>query len=184
MPFEFEKVSTIPDLIVIKPRVFLDDRGWFLESFKTSEFLKYGISESFVQDNQSRNTQRGIVRGLHFQLNPHAQGKLVRCVLGAVFDVAVDIRKKSKTYGKWFGIELSSENHMMLWIPPGFAHGYCTLTEVSEVLYKQTHEYHAQSERVIRWNDCEIAVAWNVSQPTISEKDKLAPLLSQVENNF
>ena len=184
MPFEFEKVSVIPDLVIIKPRIFTDERGWFLESFKAREFSKYGISENFVQDNHSRNTQKGIIRGLHFQLNPHAQGKLVRCVSGKVFDVALDIRKKSPTYGTWFGVELSCENHMMLWIPPGFAHGYCTLTEISEVFYKQTQEYNAQAERVIQWNDPRIGIKWNISHPIISEKDKIAPLLAQVENNF
>ena len=184
MPFEFEKVSKIPDLIIIKPRFFLDERGWFLESFKESEFLKYGISENFVQDNHSFNEEKGVVRGLHFQLAPYAQGKLVRCIAGKIFDVVVDIRKKSKTYGTWFGVELSAQNHMMLWIPPGFAHGYCTLTQNSEVLYKQTQEYHKEAERIIRWNDPKIGITWSVSNPIISERDKKAPLLADVENNF
>ena len=184
MPFEFEKVSKIPDLVVIKPHVFLDERGCFLESFREREFLKYGISGNFVQDNHSKNTQKGIIRGLHFQLHPYAQGKLVRCVVGSIFDVAVDIRKSSKTYGKWFGVELSAKNHMMFWIPPGFAHGYCTLTANSEVLYKQTQEYRKEAERVIKWDDRDIGITWNVSRPIISEKDNKALPLAQVENNF
>jgi len=182
MPFEFKKLE-IPDLIQIKPKVFNDARGFFLESYKYSEFFANGIKYQFVQDNFARSSQ-GVLRGLHYQLNPKAQGKLIRCVRGAVFDVAVDIRKGSPWYGKWVGIELSETNHLIFWIPPGFAHGYLAITPQAEVLYKTTNEYDPKLERGIIWNDPILAIRWGVSSPTISPKDSILPSLKDAENNF
>src|ERR1041384_1552049 len=165
MPFEFERHSDIPDLITIRPRVFTDDRGWFQEAYHRGAFEAAGIPGDFLQDNHSHSTLRGVIRGLHYQLQPKAQGKLVRCVVGAVLDVAVDIRLRSPTYGKWVSLELSAENHRIFWVPEGFAHGYCTLTDASEVLYKTTAEYSAAHDRAIRWNDPMLGIRWPVERP-------------------
>jgi dTDP-4-dehydrorhamnose 3,5-epimerase len=174
----------MPDVIVIEPRVFEDDRGWFMETYKSSDFLANGIPGEFLQDNHSKSQVKGTLRGLHYQMNPAAQGKLVRCVTGAIYDVAVDIRKGSPTYGKWMAAELSSENHRTVWIPPGFAHGFCTLTDTAEVAYKTTVEYSAEHDRAILWNDPALAIDWPVSEPSMSAKDLQAPLLDEAENNF
>jgi len=165
-------------LVVVEPRVFTDDRGYFFESFKESEYKRAGIVGPFVQDNHSQST-RGVIRGLHFQRAPHAQGKLVRVVVGAAWDVVVDLRPGSATYGRWFGLELSAENRKMLYVPPGFAHGFLTLTEVAEFLYKCTAEYHRESEGGIRWDDPELAIEWpRLDVPfTVSEKDAALPFL-------
>ena len=144
MPFEFKQLS-IPDVILIKPLVFRDDRGFFLEIYKRSEFEKAGIKARFVQDNFSRS-QAGVLRGLHYQNPPYAQGKLVRCLSGSIFDVAVDIRKGSPYFGKWLAHELSEENSLMLYIPEGFAHGFLTLSESADVMYKTTSEYSSDDE--------------------------------------
>lgn len=184
MPFEFRRDSTIPDVIVITPRVFRDERGWFQETFKHTDFQAAGITGNFHQDNHSRSTGRGVIRGLHFQLHPMAQGKLVRCCVGAVYDVAVDIRHGSPTYAKWVAAELSADNHEMIWIPEGFAHAFCTLTDQAEVLYKTTAEYSAAHERSIRWSDPSLNIEWPVKQPVMSPKDAAAPLLAEVENSF
>ena len=184
MPFEFHRHPEIADLIVVDPRVFGDERGWFQETYKRGDFDRAGIRGDFRQDNHSRSTVRGVVRGLHFQLRPAAMGKLVRCALGTVLDVAVDIRAGSPTYGKWVGVELSAANHRMFWIPEGFAHAYCTLTDVAEVLYKTTSEYRPTHERSIRWDDPAIGIRWPVTRPFLSPKDAGAPLLADVENTF
>jgi dTDP-4-dehydrorhamnose 3,5-epimerase len=184
MPFEFERHSEIPDLITIQPRVFPDDRGWFQETYQRGDFEAAGIPGDFRQDNHSRSTVRGVIRGLHYQVPPMAQGKLVRCVTGTVLDVAVDIRAGSPTYGKCVGVELSAENHRIFWVPEGFAHGYCTLTEISEVLYKTTAEYSAAHDRGIRWNDPALGIRWPVADPSLSAKDAKAPLLSEAQNPF
>jgi dTDP-4-dehydrorhamnose 3,5-epimerase len=184
VPFEFRKSEVIPDIVVIEPRVFQDDRGWFMETFAASDFVANGIRPAFVQDNHSRSNSRGVIRGLHYQKHPSAQGKLVRCIIGAIFDVAVDIRKGSPTYGKWVGVELSAENHRMLWIPTGFAHGLCTLTEHSEVVYKVTAGYNPELDRVIRWNDPALAITWPTSDPIASHRDQQAPLLQEADNDF
>jgi dTDP-4-dehydrorhamnose 3,5-epimerase len=171
---EFVKLD-IADLILIKPRLFEDERGFFYENYKKSEFIKNGINIDFVQDNHSKSI-KNVLRGLHYQEGTHAQEKLVRCISGAIFDVAVDLRKDSKTYGKWFGIELSAENHYMLYIPTDFAHGFYTLSDYAEVHYKASVEYNASSERGIIWNDSTINIEWNLKvEPIISEKDKLLP---------
>jgi dTDP-4-dehydrorhamnose 3,5-epimerase len=184
MPFESRRDSDLPDIVVIEPRVFKDDRGWFQETYKRSAFEQFGIATTFQQDNHSRSIVRGVIRGLHYQLNPAAQGKLVRCGVGAVYDVAVDIRKGSPTFGKWTGVELSADNHRILWVPEGFAHAFCTVSDVSEVLYKTTTEHSAAHERSIRWNDPALGIRWPVKDPQLSPRDAQAPLLADAENNL
>lgn len=163
----------IPDVILFEPKVFGDDRGFFFESFNQKVFEDAtGQSYSFVQDNHSKSA-RGVLRGLHYQLPPKAQGKLVRVAQGEVFDVAVDIRKKSPTFGLWVGERLSAENKRQLWVPPGFAHGFVTLNENTEVLYKTTDYYAPDLERCILWNDSKIGVDWIIEKaPLLSDKDK------------
>lgn len=164
---------SIPDLVLLTPRVFGDDRGFFFESFNQSAFEELtGLSRTFVQDNHSKS-QRGVLRGLHYQLPPKAQGKLVRVVQGEVFDVAVDIRKHSPTFGQWAGAMLSAENKHQLWIPEGFAHGFLTLSDTAEFLYKTTDFYDPTSERCIAWNDRELGIHWPLTHtPTLSAKDQ------------
>ena len=177
MPFIFEKTE-LTEVIIIKPSIFKDQRGTFFESYKQSEFAGNGITQNFVQDNCSKST-KGVLRGLHYQIAPYAQGKLVRCIRGSVFDVAVDIRKSSATFGKWVGYTLSEENNNMLYIPPGFAHGFQALTDIAEVAYKVTAEYNAQSERSLKWDDPEIGISWPVQEVLLSEKDAVAPALAE-----
>jgi dTDP-4-dehydrorhamnose 3,5-epimerase len=184
MPFAFHKLPELPDVVVIEPKAFGDDRGWFVETYKQSEFESNGIRERFQQDNHSRSTVKHVIRGLHYQKDPAAQGKLVRCLLGAIYDVAVDIRRGSPTYGHWVSAELTSENRRMLWVPAGFAHGICTLTDVCEVAYKATSEYSATHDRAVRWNDPELGITWPTTNPVLSPKDAQAPLLAQADNNF
>ena len=162
----------IPEVILIEPRVFGDERGFFYESFNQESFRQAtGLDVPFVQDNHSRSA-RNVLRGLHYQLPPKAQGKLVRAVVGEVFDVAVDIRKDSPTFGKWVGEVLSAENKKQLWIPPGFAHGFLVLSEVAEFLYKTTDYYAPEFERCILWNDATLAIQWPAGiQPILSAKD-------------
>ena len=164
---------TIPDVLLITPKVFGDERGFFYESFNQQAFHDLtGLRRSFVQDNHSKS-QKGVLRGLHYQLPPKAQGKLVRVVQGKVFDVAVDIRKSSPTFGKWVGAVLSADNKQQMWIPEGFAHGFVTLSETAEFLYKTTDYYAPEYERCIVWNDSQIAIEWPFTQsPLLSDKDK------------
>lgn len=163
----------IPDVMVFEPRVFGDDRGFFFESFNQSAFEKStGISTRFVQDNHSKS-QRGVLRGLHYQLPPMAQGKLVRVIHGEVFDVAVDIRRRSPTFGKWVSVLMSAENKLQLWIPEGFAHGFVTLSDTAELLYKTTNYYSPEHERCIAWNDPIIGINWPIErEPQLSSKDQ------------
>lgn len=158
-------------LLLIKPKVFKDERGYFFESFNQDKFESIGIIEKFTQDNQSLSN-KGIVRGLHFQTPPHAQGKLVRVIKGAVQDVVVDIRKNSTTYGKSYSVELSEDNFLMLYIPPGFAHGFATLEDQTIFSYKCTDTYHPECEGGLAWDDREFAIEWSVTNPILSEKDK------------
>lgn len=164
--------TRLPDVLLIEPRVFKDERGFFMESWQRRSFAEAGIDHDFVQDNHSRSV-RGTLRGLHYQLPPHAQGKLVRVTLGEVFDVAVDLRRNSPTFGQWVGEYLSAENHRMLWIPPGFAQGFYTTSEVAEFQYKCTAYYAPESERCIRWDDERIGVEWPLKgEPLVSGKDR------------
>lgn len=181
--------TAIPDVVVIEPRVFEDERGWFMESFNEQRFhqelTKLGLPtpRAFVQDNHSCS-QKGVLRGLHYQLPPHAQGKLVRVTQGAAFDVAVDIRKDSPTFGHWVGVELNSNNKKMLWIPEGFAHGFVTLTDTAEFLYKTTDYYSSGHERCILWNDPVLAIDWKqnkVAEPLLSGKDEQGKTLEQAQ---
>lgn len=182
MPFKFSCLE-IPDVILVEPEFFIDRRGLFMETYKYSDFLKAGIKEYFVQDNYSKST-RNVLRGLHYQKNPDAQGKLVKCLRGLIFDVAVDIRVGSPNYGRWVGYELSEDNNLMLYIPPGFAHGFISLSESAEVTYKCTKEYSPVNERGIIWNDPDIGIRWPIEDPIISDNDRGYPRLRDADNNF
>ncbi len=175
--------TTLKGVVVIKPKVFEDARGYFFESYNRNVFTNAGINADFVQDNQSLS-QKGVLRGLHFQNNPFAQGKLVRVITGAVFDVAVDIRKNSPTYGKWFGQELTEKNKWMMYIPPGFAHGFATLEDNTVFSYKCTNFYSKVSEDCILWNDPDLNIDWKINNPLLSEKDLQGKLFRDFETLF
>ncbi|MBN1466313.1 dTDP-4-dehydrorhamnose 3,5-epimerase [candidate division KSB1 bacterium] len=177
--------TEIPELILIEPKVLGDSRGYFMETYREPLFQANGIKEKFVQDNMSRSV-RGTLRGLHYQLDPHAQGKLVRVLRGAVYDVAVDIRRGSPAFGKWIGVELSEENKLSLWIPAGFAHGFYVLSDIAEFTYKCTAIYTPHAERGIVWNDPDINIKWPIvgDDVVLSEKDKSNPLLQDADYNF
>ncbi len=180
MPFEFER-QKIEDVILIKPKVFGDNRGFFMEAYKKSEFFENGITVEFNQDNHSKST-KGVLRGLHYQKSPYAQAKLVHCSKGRIYDVAVDIRSESKTFGQYVKVELSEENKQMLFIPEGFAHGFVVLSEEAELLYKASGEYAPQADRGIRWNDETIGINWEIDfEPILSEKDMVQPFLKDVK---
>ena len=181
MPYQVTPTS-IAGLLILEPKVFGDARGFFVESYNQQDFQQAtGLDVSFVQDNHSRSS-KGVLRGLHYQLPPHAQGKLVRCVRGAVFDVAVDIRQSSPTFGQWVGVELSEDNHRQFWIPPGFAHGFLTLTDTADFLYKTTAYYAPSHDRGIAWNDPAIGIDWPDLgiAPQLSAKDQAARRLADV----
>ena len=173
--------TRLPEVVLVHPCVFSDQRGWFYESFNELAFAKSTDCDvRFVQDNHSRSSE-GVLRGLHFQLPPYAQGKLVRVVRGRIFDVAVDIRRSSATFGQWVAAELSEANRCQLWIPVGFAHGFLALSDGAEVLYKATDRWEASSERSIAWNDATIGIEWPIRElPQLSAKDAAAPRLSEV----
>jgi len=162
---------------------FSDDRGFFLESFKESSFIENGINTKFVQDNYSHSI-KGVLRGLHYQKNPKAQAKLVTVLRGEIFDVAVDIRKDSPTYGKWVSEILSEQNHKLLYIPEGFAHGYCVLSDEADIFYKVNQEYSPENDSGFIWNDPEVAIKWPMDNPLISDKDLKLPFLKNADNNF
>lgn len=178
--------TTLPGVLIVEPAIFGDHRGWFMETYSEKKFKEQGISFDFVQDNQSYSATKGTLRGLHYQLNPKAQTKLVRCTRGSIFDVAVDLRKGSPTYSQWFGIELSAENKKQLLIPKGFAHGFMTLVEDVEVQYKVDELYSPECDGGILWNDPSIDIKWplDVVIPVLSAKDEKAPLLSDAVLNF
>ena len=173
--------TDLPGVLIIEPTAILDERGFFMESFNERAFREAtGRDDPFVQDNHSRSA-RGVLRGLHYQLPPHAQGKLVRVVNGTVFDVAVDMRRSSPTFGRWVGVELSEGNHRQLWIPPGFAHGFLVLSESADFLYKTTDYYAPETEGAVRWDDPALGIEWPEAgvAPQLSAKDQAAPLLAQ-----
>jgi dTDP-4-dehydrorhamnose 3,5-epimerase len=180
MPFDFIPVEGISGPIVIKPRVFGDTRGFFMESWREDDFLNNGIREQFVQDNHSKSS-KGVLRGLHFQKEPQAQGKLVRVITGSVWDVAVDIRQGSPTRGRWFGLELNEENRTMFYIPPGFAHGFVTLKDNTHFVYKCTCYYSPEKDAGIRWDDPDLSITWPLANPQLSEKDRGLPLLKEMK---
>ena len=182
MTFVAEPLAELPDVWLITPRVFPDERGEFLETWQAGGFQEIGIDADFAQDNESLS-QSGVLRGLHYQLPPDAQAKLVRVAVGEVFDVAVDLRQSSPTFGKWAGHKLSAAGHQMLWIPVGFAHGFLALTDPALVLYKASGPYAAASERTIRWDDPTLGIEWPEvgGDPILSPKDADAPTLADVE---
>ncbi|MBN2012904.1 dTDP-4-dehydrorhamnose 3,5-epimerase [candidate division KSB1 bacterium] len=182
MPFEFRTLN-IPDLILIEPRTFPDARGFFMETYQKTAFADNGIPELFVQDNLSHSS-KGTLRGLHYQLDPCAQGKLVTCLTGEVYDVAVDLREGSPWFKQWIGIYLSYVKPQMLYIPPGFAHGFCVLSSEADFVYKVTGEYAPAQERGINWNDPEIGIDWPIENPILSERDEALPVFRQADFNF
>lgn len=175
--------TPLEGLLIIKPAVYEDARGYFFESYNQDKFKDAGLDLSFLQDNESKS-KRGVLRGLHFQAPPFAQGKLVRVMRGSVLDVAVDIRKDSPTYGKWESIVLSGQNKWMYWIPPGFAHGFATLEDDTIFFYKCTNVYNKASEGSILWNDPDLNIKWDISEPLISDKDKISPRFSEFVSPF
>jgi dTDP-4-dehydrorhamnose 3,5-epimerase len=169
MPFDFLPLK-LPDVILIVPKIFGDKRGFFLEAYKASAFAEQGIYDHFVQDNHSHSTQ-GVLRGLHYQRPPRAQAKLVRALHGEIFDVVVDIRQGSPTYGQWLGVTLSARDARMLYVPRGFAHGFCTLSETADVVYKVSAEYAPETEEGLLWNDPDLGIQWPLAEPLLAEKD-------------
>ena len=182
MPFAFKRLE-IPEVVLIEPKIFEDERGFFMETYKMPDFVTAGIKANFVQDNHSCSA-KGILRGLHYQNPPFAQGKLVRVVRGEIFDVAVDIRKGSPTWGKWVRVILSEENKNILYVPAGLAHGFCVLSEIAEVIYKTTDVYSAESEAGIIWKDEDLNIEWPVKEPILSEKDEKLPSLKNADIRF
>ena len=176
--------TKIKDVLVIEPDIFEDSRGWFFESYNQKKLAIAGINSDFVQDNYSFSKMKGTLRGLHLQNAPFSQAKLVSCTKGAVLDIAVDLRKKSSTYKKWCSIELTEENKKQLFIPRGFAHGFLTLTDNTEFIYKVDNDYDKQSDRSIRFDDPEIGIDWRNENPILSEKDRNAPFLKDSDINF
>lgn len=176
--------TTLQGVYVITPQVFGDGRGWFMESWSRRRMEEVGIRADFVQDNHSFSALRGTLRGLHYQLNPMCQAKLLRCVRGAIFDVAVDIRRGSPQYAQWVGVRLSGENKQQLFIPKGFAHGFLTLTDDTEVQYKADRYYAPECDGNIRWDDPAIGIAWPMAPAVLSEKDRDAPLLAEREKTL
>jgi dTDP-4-dehydrorhamnose 3,5-epimerase len=174
----------IEGLFIIEPKVFGDHRGWFIESYSKEKLKAQGLAAEFVQDNHSLSGRKGTLRGLHFQVAPKAQTKLLRCTRGAVLDVAVDLRRGSPTYKKWFAVELSAENFKQFWLPKGCAHGFLTLEDDCEVQYKVDEYYAPECDRSIRYDDPEIGIDWGITDPILSGKDKDAPFLSGSDANF
>jgi dTDP-4-dehydrorhamnose 3,5-epimerase len=175
MPFDFKKLD-IPEILLITPGVLRDNRGFFMETYKHSEFAAAGAADVFVQENHSRST-RGVLRGLHFQRPPHAQTKLIRVVSGRIFDVAVDIRPGSATRGKWVGVELSADAKQSIYIPGWCAHGFCVLSDHAEVVYHTSAEYSPEHESGVVWNDPALGIRWPIADPLVSDRDKQWPLL-------
>lgn len=175
--FTFRPLDALPDVVLIEPARHGDTRGWFAEVYKRSEFAAHGITAEFRQDNHSLSADAGTLRGLHYQVAPFAQGKLVRVVAGEIYDVAVDIRRGSPTFGRWASVTISAARPGMLWIPEGFAHGFQTLAPNTEVVYKTTSEYSRPHERGLRWDDAALAVSWPIPVPLLSPRDREWPLL-------
>jgi len=171
--------TSLPEVLVIEPRVFADERGFFMETYHEARFREIGIDAKFVQDNHSRSA-RGVLRGLHYQ-EPNGQGKLIRCVRGALFGVAVDVRVGSPHFGEWVGVELTEENKRMVWVPNGFAHGFCALSDIADLVYNCTALYDAASDHSILWSDPDLAIAWPIGKPSLSPKDAAAPRLKEAK---
>lgn len=182
MPFTFTRLE-IPEVVLVEAKAFGDARGFFVEMYKRSDFVTHGISQPFIQDNYSHSI-RGVLRGLHYQQEPAAQGKLVAVIRGEIFDVAVDIRSGSPTSGRWVSVTLSDTNRRMLYVPVGFAHGFCVLSAEADVVYKTTAEYAPDLERGIRWDDPALGIRWPIQAPVLSPTDACLPLLQQADNHF
>jgi len=182
MPFHFSS-SAIADVVVIEPPVIADNRGFFMETYKQSEFAAHGIRSLFIQCNQSQSA-RGTLRGLHYQKNPKAQAKLVRVFRGEVYDVAVDLRRGAPTYGKWVGVTLSAENKKILYVPAGFAPGFCVTSDEAEVFYSTSNEYSPECEAGVMWNDPELSIPWPIAQPRLSARDRSWPPFHKADHNF
>ncbi|THF80848.1 dTDP-4-dehydrorhamnose 3,5-epimerase [Cohnella fermenti] len=176
--------TNLPGALLIEPAVFGDNRGFFMESYNAGSFAENGIAMTFVQDNHSLSAEAGVLRGLHYQLNPKAQTKLVRVVAGAIYDVIVDIRRGSPTYGQWQGFILSASNKRQLLVPKGFAHGFCTLAPNTEVLYKVDELYSPEHDRGIAWNDPALGIDWPTAKPILSDKDGRHPVMQEADNNY
>jgi len=176
--------TKLEGVLILEPKVFGDSRGFFMETFNKKTLLELGIDFAAVQDNQSLSAKPGTIRGLHYQLNPMAQAKIVRVLSGLIYDVAVDIRRGSPTFGQWVAVELSAENKRQLIVPRGFAHGCCTLSENTQLLYKVDNDYSSKDERGISWNDPVLGISWPTSSPTLSQNDRNWPLLEKAEINF
>jgi dTDP-4-dehydrorhamnose 3,5-epimerase len=182
MGFRFVQTE-IPEVLIIEPQVFADDRGFFLETYKRSEFAAQGITEIFVQGNHSKSA-KGILRGLHYQKHPKAQAKLVRALSGEIFDVAVDLRRGAPTFGKWVGVVLSLENKKILYVPVGFAHGFCVVSDVAEISYMTSEEYAPECEAGIQWDDPALKIQWPINNPQLSGRDRNWPSLRDADHNF
>nr|WP_150959441.1 dTDP-4-dehydrorhamnose 3,5-epimerase [Aneurinibacillus sp. XH2] len=176
--------TKLKDVFILEPKVHNDNRGFFMESYNERKLRELGIHQNFIQDNHSLSTEAGVLRGLHYQLNPKAQAKLVRVTAGAIYDVVVDIRRGSPTFGQWIGVILSAHNHRQLLVPKGFAHGFCTLVPNTEVQYKVDEYYSPECDRGILWNDPGLGIDWPVTNPVLSEKDKGHPFLKDADINF
>jgi len=176
--------TPLPGILLIRTAVFSDERGFFTESYNRRVFAEHGLNYDFVQDNHSLSVRAGVLRGLHYQLNPKAQSKLIRVLSGSVYDVVVDLRRSSPTFGQWYGTTLSAENKLQLLVPRGFAHGFCTLEPNTQVFYKTDEHYSPEHERGIVWNDPELAIPWPVKNPILSEKDRRWPAFAEAEHNF
>ena len=182
MPFIFESLD-LEGVVLVTPKIFKDSRGFFLESYKTSDFYSGGIKEYFNQDNRSFSS-KDVLRGIHFQNHPRPQGKLVSCLKGSIFDVAVDLRPNSPTFKKWLAIELTEESRQMLYIPPGFGHGFLTLSDFAEINYKCTNEYDPNLDGGIIWNDPDLQIDWKIQEPLLSDKDYSLPTLKKYLANI
>ena len=182
MPFQFHPLD-IPEVILVEPQRLGDRRGFFMETYQHETFAAHGITPHFVQDNHSRSA-KGVLRGLHYQQDPFAQGKLLKVVIGEVFDVAVDIRQGSPTFGQWVGEILSEANGRLLYVPPGFAHGFCVLSDSADLIYKATNVYKPETDRGIIWNDPQIGIEWPLTAPTLSAKDEKLPTLAEADINY
>ena len=182
MPFSFTRLS-IPEIMLIEPLVFRDQRGFFMETYKYSEFAQEGITETFVQGNHSKSA-RGVLRGLHYQKNPKAQGKLIRAMSGEIYDVVVDLRRGGPTYRNWVAVNLSANEKKMLYVPAGFAHGFCVTSDEAEVHYSATAEYAPDCEAGVLWSDPELAITWPTAEPQLSGRDRAWPALKWADNNF
>ena len=182
MPFQFRPLN-LPEVILIEPKVFADERGYFMETYRKSDFVRNGIAASLVQSNQSFSTY-GTLRGLHFQNEPNPQGKLIRVIRGSIFDVVVDIRIGSPSYGKWIAVNLSEENKRMIYVPPGFAHGACSLSGTAQLFYQVTNEYAPECEAGVIWNDPALGIEWPIAAPKLSSRDCKWPTLAKADNRF